>query len=209
MTEKVRKQILMVRDDGRSNMFDVNGVMVIANELRLYELVVYLDDRDNRSEYANFIMTGEAEITEDEDGAEAEDSESSKPSHEEQLEEAVRRLKLFFPESTIPEEFAKDESLYVCQGTAGLPVRYPEEMIDEICEFENEYEAIVYLVIRNSWSDSLLFVSRYRDEWEDDYEDIEDGYPMAYVINRYEAWCSEFGSIRVRPVGDSGYIRIS
>lgn len=65
MTERIRKQILKVRDDGRTNMFDVNGVMYVANELRLYELVVYLDDRDNRREYTHFIMTGEAEITED------------------------------------------------------------------------------------------------------------------------------------------------
>ena len=62
MTRRIRTQVLKVRDDGRVNMLDVNGVMWAANDLRLYDLVVYLDDRDNRREYSHFIMTGEAKI---------------------------------------------------------------------------------------------------------------------------------------------------
>ena len=62
MTRTIKQQILKVRDDGRANMLDVNGVMFVANDLRLYDLVVYLDDRDNRKEYWHFIMTGEADI---------------------------------------------------------------------------------------------------------------------------------------------------
>ena len=62
MTKTIRNQILQVRDDGRVNMFDVNGVTWVANDLNLFDLVVYLDDRDNRREYSRFIMTGEAEI---------------------------------------------------------------------------------------------------------------------------------------------------
>jgi len=66
MTGKVMKQILEVRDDGRTNMLDTNGVMRIANDLNLFELVVYLSERDNRKEYWNFIMTGEATVEDDE-----------------------------------------------------------------------------------------------------------------------------------------------
>lgn len=62
MTGTIKQQILKVRDDGRTNMLDVNGVMFVANDLRLYDLVAYLDDRDNRKEYWHFIMTGEANI---------------------------------------------------------------------------------------------------------------------------------------------------
>ncbi len=65
MTNKIREQILKVRDDGRTNMLDTNGVMYVANALRLYDLVVYLDNRDNRREYWHFIMTGEASIEEE------------------------------------------------------------------------------------------------------------------------------------------------
>ena len=62
MTRTIKQQIFKVRDDGRTNMLDVNGVMFVANDLRLYDLVVYLDGRDNRKEYWHFIMTGEADI---------------------------------------------------------------------------------------------------------------------------------------------------
>lgn len=58
MTETVKKQILAVRDTGLTNMFDVNAVQRIANDLGFYELVVYLEE--HRREYAHFILTGEA-----------------------------------------------------------------------------------------------------------------------------------------------------
>ena len=57
MTEKVREQILAIRKTGRTNMFDVPMVQNIANEMRLYELVVFLEE--HRSEYVHFILTGE------------------------------------------------------------------------------------------------------------------------------------------------------
>ena len=65
MKQKIKEQILAVRDDGRTNMLDTNGVMYVANDLELFDLVVYLDDRDNRKEYWHFIMTGEADIEEE------------------------------------------------------------------------------------------------------------------------------------------------
>ena len=64
MTKKIKEQILAVRDTGETNMFDVNAVQYIADREGFYELVCYLID--NRTEYAHFIMTGEAEF-EDED----------------------------------------------------------------------------------------------------------------------------------------------
>ena len=58
MTDKVRKQILAIRDTGLTNMFDVVAVQRIANDMAFYELVLYLEE--NRKEYAHFILTGEA-----------------------------------------------------------------------------------------------------------------------------------------------------
>ena len=57
MTEKIREQILAIRKTGRTNMFDVPMVQNIANEMRLYELVIFLEE--HRSEYVHFILTGE------------------------------------------------------------------------------------------------------------------------------------------------------
>lgn len=57
MSETLRKQILAVRDTGRTNMFDVNTVQRIAYDMEFYELVTYLEE--HRREYAHFILTGE------------------------------------------------------------------------------------------------------------------------------------------------------
>lgn len=52
------KEVLMVRDDGRTNMFDCNGVMEIANELGCYELVAFLSEKSNYKRYSELILNG-------------------------------------------------------------------------------------------------------------------------------------------------------
>ncbi len=59
MTEKVRDQILAIRDTGLTNMFDLPVVQRLAYERGYYELVRWIEE--HRKEYARFIMTGEAE----------------------------------------------------------------------------------------------------------------------------------------------------
>ncbi len=212
MTNKIRKQILRVHDDGRTNMLDTNGVMYVANDLQLYELVVYLDDRDNRKEYWNFIMTGEAETTDDdsdEDSAEDGDDDESAPlTLEEQKSEAVKRLKVLFEDSTIPDAFEKAGTVYLCDHPDGRPIPIPEEMMDDLRQLEKEHGLLVYLVIADSWSYSYLYVSKYKEEWEMDVNDLGEGYPVVYVENLEDPECSEFGSIRIFPNAD-GFIRIA
>ena len=57
MTEKIRQQILAVCATGRTNMSDIHVVQRITHEMRLYELVIFLEE--HRSEYVRFILTGE------------------------------------------------------------------------------------------------------------------------------------------------------
>ena len=59
MTEKVKEQILAIRDTGLTNMFDIPMVQRLAYERGYYELVCYLEG--HRKEYAHFIMTGKAD----------------------------------------------------------------------------------------------------------------------------------------------------
>ena len=56
MTKEVFDSILKVKDSGRTNMFDTRAVQYIANEMGLYELVLYIEDHPK--EYARFILTG-------------------------------------------------------------------------------------------------------------------------------------------------------
>lgn len=56
MTEKIKQQIIAVRDTGKTNMFDVNSVQRIAYDNEYYELVCYIEE--HKKEYFHFIMTG-------------------------------------------------------------------------------------------------------------------------------------------------------
>ena len=60
MTEKVRDQILAIRDTGLTNLFDLPMVQRLAYERGFYELVLWLEE--HRKEYVHFIMTGETEM---------------------------------------------------------------------------------------------------------------------------------------------------
>lgn len=60
MTEKVRDQILAIRDTGLTNMFDIPMVQRLAYDRGYYELVIFLEE--HRKEYARFILTGEADM---------------------------------------------------------------------------------------------------------------------------------------------------
>ena len=58
MRDKLIEEILIVRDTGRTNMFDVYGVQRVAYELELYDLVIFLEEKKNWKEYTRFILTG-------------------------------------------------------------------------------------------------------------------------------------------------------
>ena len=58
ITDTLKEQILAVRDTGRTNMFDIFFVQHVAYEMELYELVEFLEDRNNRAAYTNFILHG-------------------------------------------------------------------------------------------------------------------------------------------------------
>ena len=57
MTEKLKEQILAIRDIGEANMFDTISVQRMAYDCGFYELVLFLEEHKN--EYARFILTGE------------------------------------------------------------------------------------------------------------------------------------------------------
>lgn len=57
MDNKIKEQILRVRETGLTNMFDTSIVQRIAYDMEFFELVVYLEDY--REEYVKFILYGE------------------------------------------------------------------------------------------------------------------------------------------------------
>ena len=57
MSEKIRSQILDIRNSGAVNMFSVNEVQRLAFEKDYHELVLFIEE--NRKAYVHFILTGE------------------------------------------------------------------------------------------------------------------------------------------------------
>ena len=57
MDEKIKNQVLTIRDTGLTNMFDLSPVQRIADEMDFYELVTFLDE--DKAKYVRFILTGE------------------------------------------------------------------------------------------------------------------------------------------------------
>lgn len=57
MNDKIKEQILTIREMGITNMFDTSIVQRIAFEMEFYELVDFLET--NGKAYANFIMFGD------------------------------------------------------------------------------------------------------------------------------------------------------
>ena len=58
MDEKVKEQILAIRDTGLTNMLDVNTVQRLAYEKDFHELALYLENHPK--EYVIFILASEA-----------------------------------------------------------------------------------------------------------------------------------------------------
>ena len=57
MEDKVKEQILAVRDTGLTNMFDTRTVQRIAFDMNFFELVLFLEE--HKDKYVRFIFTGE------------------------------------------------------------------------------------------------------------------------------------------------------
>ena len=120
---------------------------------------------------------------------------------EERFIEAIERMKLLKLDNSCIEAFAKGK-VWESEGYGALyEVNQKEqELIDN---FEkNHPNCLVYHMIHNVFEFgecySMLYVSGDKEEWEQDKQDIKDGYTFAWVENVDNDWCSEFGSIAVK-----------
>jgi len=57
MDNKVKEQILAIRNTGLTNMFDTRTVQRIAHDMNFFELVIFLEE--HKDKYAHFILAGE------------------------------------------------------------------------------------------------------------------------------------------------------
>ena len=119
-----------------------------------------------------------------------------------QRTEALKRMKLLKLHENVIDDF-KEIALLNQSELGGILYWVEGEMEKKIREWEEKTGNLVYHVIHDYTEFgellSLLYVSTYEDEWETDREDIQDGYALAYVMNLTDDWCSEYGSIGIRP----------
>lgn len=118
-----------------------------------------------------------------------------------QKQEAMERMKQLRLYPNIIKEFAKEDIVNLSEH-GGMLYWLNRDQQKIVREFEEKYDAVVYHVIHNNTEFgelySLLYVSEYEEEWEDDRSDLKDGCPIAYVENIDDGICSEFGSIGIR-----------
>lgn len=115
--------------------------------------------------------------------------------------EGVQRLRILHIHPNAIRDFESDGIVNVSENGGFLYWASDKEK-NYISEFEKTHNAVVYHVIRSRVMGcehlSFLYVSDYREEWEDDRRMLSSGYPLVYVKNVDDDILSEFGSIEIR-----------
>lgn len=130
-----------------------------------------------------------------------------------QKEVAIQCLKELDIYAPYIKKFEKDGTVTLFEGFGGYYINDDQELelLKKIKEIEAEYGSLVYAVTHEMTEFGELYdfliVSKYEEEWEDTIEDVKDHYAFAYVWNKTNDWCSEFGDIGIKSFG-GGIMRV-
>lgn len=119
--------------------------------------------------------------------------------------EAIKRMRAMgvFPDAI--KQFKNADIVMVSEPPLGGLYWLNDEEKEMVHKFEQENNALVYLVVRSFTNigkmDNLFYVSNYDDEWEMENDDLKDHYAFVYVVNHDMPDCSEFGSIAWKSIG--------
>lgn len=121
---------------------------------------------------------------------------------QEQKQEAIERMKMLKLHKNAIREFEKNDIINKSEH-GGILYWLEDNEIELVKEFEMKYDAVVYHVIHN-YTDigellSLIHVSKIELQWEYERNELKNGCTFAYVINLNDNWCTEFGSIGIKP----------
>lgn len=143
--------------------------------------------------------------------------ETEEPTHEEMIEEAIKRLEMLDLHPDVLNYFKKDQTLYYserggicwCGKTMPVGVLYwidnNEEFSQAVKAFEKKSGGVVYHATYEELEFGrcldLFYVSPYKDEWEDDRMRLKDGCPVVYTKNLDDEFWSEYGTIGFQECG--------
>ena len=123
-----------------------------------------------------------------------------KATREEQKVEAIARMKQWGIIGDAIRQFEKDDKVMRSEG--GILFWLKDDEQKAVKKIEEEYGILVYMVIHNRTEFgellSMIYVSKHKDEWEYDRDDMEQGYAYAYVKNLDDDLSSEYGMIGVQ-----------
>lgn len=131
-------------------------------------------------------------------------------------QEAIKRLKMLDLNSNVLSDFANDEVVYISEHQkimgldAGILFWANDEQMNYIREFEEKNGVLVYHAILTPFIYgkclSLLYVSKYEEEWELEKSALRNGRIPSYVYNLSNPNYSEAGMISIKKAA-GGLIR--
>ena len=128
-----------------------------------------------------------------------------------QKAEALARMRLLgiFPGTV--KQFDRDGKVGISEPPFGAFYWAEGWDLDRIEQFEEDHDALVYLVIRSytthGETEDYLYVSKNEEEWEQDREDLKNGMPLAYTFNFDDPQLSEIGYIAIEKTMAGGLTR--
>ena len=99
--------------------------------------------------------------------------------------------------------FRENNKVCYFEGFGGFWAEQNKELMEKVREFENcLVYAITHEYLEFGECYDFLFIPDYEEEWDDILLKYNgDYYAYAYVWNKTDDWCSEFGTIGIRSFG--------
>ena len=134
---------------------------------------------------------------------------------EQQTQVAIKLMETMDLYKPYIKAFKEKGIITLYENYAGFYIEETEqELLDNIKEFEKEHDCLVYAVTHEYTQFGecydYLIVPKYKEEWNDliSYSNQTKHVVFAYVVNKDDPWCSEFGDITVNQFG-GGLVRVA
>ena len=126
---------------------------------------------------------------------------------EQRKQQAIKALKTLDIYKPYIKGFEENDKVCLYEGFGGFWIDYESpELQAKLKEVEEKYNCTVYAVTHELFEFGecydFLIITDYKEEWDDlVMEGMRDHIVFAYVWNKDDDTCSEFGSIGIRSYG--------
>ena len=128
---------------------------------------------------------------------------TTKEQRKEQAVELMKKLGIYKPYIN---GFKQSDKVCFFENFGGFWVFQEPEIENKMKEIEKEYDCTVYAITHEYTSIGELYdflvVTDYEEEWDDlVFHGEKDSNAFAYVWNKSDDYCSEFGTVGIRSFG--------